>query len=1073
MRTSSRIRARTWFQRAFVTALGVAVLASGSNSAEMRDQPRLLDGFEDIGAWTAAASDGVKASARSAVGVHGRALRLDFDFGRSAGYAFVRRELPLGLPENFEISFNLRGDAPSNDFQVKLVDASGDNVWWFERRDYEFPGEWRRITIKKRQIAFAWGPTQDRALRRVDSLQFVVAAGRGGGKGAIEIDDLTLQELPPQPSHFPPLTVTASSSLAGAEPGRAMDGDPQTSWRSDPNAGPRQSLTVDLGSMREFGGLELRWKSGARARRYDVEASSDGAAWVVLRRVTNGDGANDALLLPDQEAHFIRLDFLEAAKDGYDLAELEVKNVAFGASPNAFFGALAKEEPRGRFPRGFSGEQPYWTLVGVDGGGESALISEDGALETGTGGFSIEPFVLADSRLITWADVTTTHALSDGYLPIPSVTWKRPEWSLRVTAFARGTRNASELVARYEVSNLTDRPQSLQLVLAARPFQVNPPAQFLNLVGGVSPLRSLAWDGAKLSVNGQAKVVPVVAPDLVSTSAFESGSYPEKLLTEPDASAKDVTDDTGFASAVLIYNLELPPHGSRTIGLLAPLSGTATRPDLNGQSAEHWLKAQQSRVESDWRGKLNLVKFDVPADGQHLVDTLRSSLAQILMTRDGPVLRPGTRSYGRSWIRDGAMISEALVRLGLANIAADYLRWYAPHQFANGKVACCVDSRGADPVPENDSNGELIFLAAEVFRYTGDRALLDAVWPHIRAAVRYMDAQRESERTPANLTAQRRMLFGLFPPSISHEGYASKPAYSYWDVFWGLLGYKDAVAIAQALGKHSAAKDFAQGLAEFRDDVFASLRDTTRAHGISYVPGAADLGDFDATSTTIAFAPAGEEHSIPDDLLRATFERYWRNFTDRRDGKTSWETYTPYELRVVGSFVRLGWRERVRVLLDYFFQDQRPAGWNQWAEVVGRELRRPRFIGDMPHAWIASDYIRSVLDMFVYERQDVKALVLAAGVPGNWFKGSGFAIKNLRTPYGSINLSVRGRGRDLVVSLDGDARPPGGFVLPSPWPRRPDAHDKDGRRLDWRNGELHIRTVPTEIVIGQGADDAG
>ena len=71
------------------------------------------------------------------------------------------------------------------------------------------------------------------------------------------------------------------------------------------------------------------------------------------------------------------------------------------------------------------------------------------------------------------------------------------------------------------------------------------------------------------------------------------------------------------------------------------------------------------------------------------------------------------------------MIAESLLRVGHADVAADYLRWYAPHQFANGKVPCCVDERGADPVPENDSPGELIFLAAEVYRYTGDRALLE------------------------------------------------------------------------------------------------------------------------------------------------------------------------------------------------------------------------------------------------------------------------------------------------------------------------------------------------------------
>ena len=259
-----------------------------------------------------------------------------------------------------------------------------------------------------------------------------------------------------------------------------------------------------------------------------------------------------------------------------------------------------------------------------------------------------------------------------------------------------------------------------------------------------------------------------------------------------------------------------------------------------------------------------------------------------------------------------------------------------------------------------------------MFRYTGDRALLETTWPHVEAAVRYMDELRASERTPENLTAQRRMLYGLLPPSISHEGYASKPAYSYWDVFWGLLGYKSAVAIAETLGKSDAAREFARAQAEFRADFQASVRAAAQTHGIAFVPGAADLGDFDATSTTIALAPAGEEHNVPDDLLQETFERYWRNFTDRRDGKVSWDAYTPYELRVVGTFARLGWRARAHELLDYFFKDQRPAAWNQWAEVVGREPRQPRFIGDMPHAWIDSDYIRSVLDMFAYERQSDK-----------------------------------------------------------------------------------------------------
>ena len=67
---------------------------------------------------------------------------------------------------------------------------------------------------------------------------------------------------------------------------------------------------------------------------------------------------------------------------------------------------------------------------------------------------------------------------------------------------------------------------------------------------------------------------------------------------------------------------------------------------------------------------------------------------------------------------------------------------------------------------------------------------------------------------------------------------------------------------------------------------------------------------------------------------------------------------------------------------------QRPAGWWQWAEVVGREARKPRFLGDMPHGWVASDGIRSVLDLLAYEHDADSSLVLAHGVPAAWSRSA-------------------------------------------------------------------------------------
>ena len=74
-----------------------------------------------------------------------------------------------------------------------------------------------------------------------------------------------------------------------------------------------------------------------------------------------------------------------------------------------------------------------------------------------------------------------------------------------------------------------------------------------------------------------------------------------------------------------------------------------------------------------------------------------------------------------------------------------FLEWYAPYQFPNGKVPCCVDARGADPVPENDSHGELVYAIADYFRYTGDTAFLAKMWPHVTGAVAYMDTLARSD----------------------------------------------------------------------------------------------------------------------------------------------------------------------------------------------------------------------------------------------------------------------------------------------------------------------------------------
>ncbi|WP_291840662.1 discoidin domain-containing protein [Brevundimonas sp.] len=1038
--------------------------------------PRALDTFETLTPRKADASTDVSSAISAVDGHDGRAMRLDYDFNGRSGYAFAARTLDLTVPDNYEISFWARGEMLPNTLEIKFTDASGENVHWRQVRAFQAANGWTRYTIKKRQIIWAWGPNPDRTFRGAARIEFVVTAGQGG-KGWLKIDQLELRDLPPEPSVAPRPVVSASSEDGVNLAARAVDDDPLTFWRTT-GAGA-QSLTLDLGYEREFGGLTLRWAERMAASRYRLMASSDGRDWRELAAVNGGDGGVDWLRTPEASARWLRLDLEaprdesgvvgqagagqrlgQAAADAYALNSLEIEPLSFGETPTTFMLAVAGESRRGLYPRGFAGEQPYWTLVGVDGGGESGLMGEDGAIELSRGGPSIEPFVLDNGRLVTWADVNITQSLAGGDLPIPSVTWEGDGWTLKTTAFAEGGRRPPSIYGRYDLTNTSDRPRTLTLALAARPFQVNGPSQFLTTPGGVAPIDGMTWQAhGVLPLVGGATIRPVVAPDRYVASTFDAGSDPQSLLASGRTSGRTVVDPTGLASGAFIYDVTLAPGETRTFGFMSPLTRSHLYfADTQGSDdPAAFFSARQAETAAGWREKLDRFDITLPPAAGPVEAVMKASLAHMLMSRQGPILQPGTRSYNRSWIRDGAMMAEGLNRLGHADLSADYLRWFAPLVFENGKVPCCADSRGADPVPENDSHGEFVFLAAEAYRYTGDRELLRSVWPQVQGAIRYMDELRASTRTAEFEAVDKRHLYGLLPPTISHEGYSDRPAYSYWDDFWGLRGYGDAVFIAETLGDAEAAARFRASEAQFKADIMASITATARAHGIDWIAGAADRGDFDATSTTIALSPGGLVDDLPQGLLTGTFDKWWENFTARQENRQGWKDYTPYELRNVGAMVRLGRRDEALRALDFYFADMRPRAWNGWAEVVGRDEREPRFIGDMPHAWISSDYIRSALDLLVYERDSDHALVLAAGVPTAWLEGEGVGVRAVRTPYGALTYRLRRDGRGFVLTLEPGVTPPGGFVIPWPKGQTPPAAVRiDGRAAAFADGELKI-----------------
>ena len=1026
----------------------------------------VVDDFESISAWKSIPSDGVTLNVSQDAGVHNKSIRLDFDFHGHGGYAVIHRDLKLALPANYEFSFAIRGQAPVNTLEFKLVDPTGDNVWWSNNPGFVFPADWRTITRKKRQISFAWGPLGGGDMKDVAGIEIAITAGTGG-KGTVWLDDLNLTPLEPQGVYSLTPHLSAQSSVPGHNAASAMDGSPITSWRTSPSGSASSTLDIDFLKRREFGGLVIDWEKGLRPSTYSVNTSIDGKTWTQSYTMGKSAASRDYLYLPESDARFIRLSVApQAPGKSIGLSEITVEPLSWSASKNDFYTAVAHDSKPGTYPRYYSGKQNYWTVIGVNGDTREGLIDEQGAIESGKGQFSVEPFLFTNGHLITWSDAVRSTGEVGGDLPIPTVTWKSPHVEMTITSFAAGAAESSILYARYRVHNTTSSPQRTTLYLTVRPFQVNPPWQFLNTQGGAANIDSISYDGKRVRVNADRILIPLTQASAFGATSFDEGNIIDMLRTSQLPLASSAKDRLGRASGVLAWDIRLRPNSDSTIDVAIPLHNAGPSCQ-RGTSLElckgNWTREQLAATQSAWREKLGRVDIQLPSSASVYVKSVHSNLAYILINRDGPAIQPGSRSYERSWIRDGSLTSTALLRLGQFDEVKDFVNWYAGYQFDNGKIPCCVDSRGADPVPENDSQGEFIYLVAEYYRHTGDRQLLESMWPHVSRTFAFMDSLRQSRTTDEYKSGDKRVFYGLMPQSISHEGYSAKPMHSYWDDFFALRGFKDAAEIATTLGKPEA-KRFADVRDQFRKDFYASIQLSMAQHKIDYIPGAAELGDFDATSTTIAINPADELAHIPQPALNRTFQKYYENFVNRRDS-AAWDAYTPYEWRTVGAFVRMGEKKNAHEIADFFFRDQRPKAWHQWGEVVYRDSLSPRFIGDMPHTWVGSDFIRSTLDMFAFEREADSSLVIGAGIPENWVREEkGVAIRGLSTHYGRLAYTMRSAGTDIEIRIDRGIRiPSGGLVVRSPSDHAIRQVLVNGTATTPGRGEVLVRSLPAVI----------
>lgn len=1007
-----------WIGLVFLCSTLTAI-ASEQNSIFFRDD------LNNLSLWKAQGSVGVVSHQETVdQGSDGSpALKIQYEFNDSGGYLILRRHLAKDLPEDYQARFAIRGQDQKGKFELKLFDPSGQNVFWKRFESIEFPKAWQTIQLDRADIGFAWGPDALTPLKKAEDIELVIVADQAA-KGTVwlkrlELEDRTYRKTP---------TVT---TLPG-------------------------TYTVDFNQERKLGGIWIDWQNNIEKNdlegTFKIDRSLDGTQWERISEISQAGGKTTYVRVPftgsGDNARSPSLRWIRISRASGNaplpIAQIRSSSAETGRDRFNFLRAVATDRPRGAYPRYFYGEQPYWTTIPAPLAANQAnsqfegtyalpaILNEDGMIELGAGMISIEPVVRTDSTLSTWASGTERKSsLAQDYLPFPSSTWKTPGNTsgieVTTTSFSRPSDILPLIYIRYRIINSTEQPQKVALNALIRTIPVNPPWQYEPKSNWMTQgADQLEFNGKRILANRtHSDLAYVLIPLRQSTEKpaqfgakpFSAGPIYDDLAEGKLPTSQNTFDPEGTPSGVLqfpSFEQALPPGGVRDVFI-------ATLPINIRETTSHQIDQIVTQIgqrtgefefvsaKSEWEKRLDQVQISGPAEMSRALNTRKTAISQILANRKGPALEPGPRRYATSWIRDGAVMASALLQNGIDGPARDFALWFARFQREDGFIPCCVtDDRLEPDYIEYDSNGQFLFLIAEIYRYTKDQKFVQALWPKVESSVAFIKKLRGQSMTDEfKNDPEKKAYFGIIPKSVSHEAYLGNPVHSYWDDYWTLRGLKDAIWLAHQMNQNQNEQNWKQLTEEFRESLFASIQKIIQDKNINHIPASGEMFESDATSTAPGLSLLGEENRFPQKALLQTIEDYWQKLNDRIQGKSRGNNYTAYELRMIEPLVRMGEREKAAQVLAFFLNDQRPVQWNQWPEITWKDPTLPTGIGDLPHTWIAAEYLRGLRSVFAYERDEDQSLSLAEGIPMDWLNPSvPIQVQNLPTTYGTLNYTL-------------------------------------------------------------------
>jgi len=692
-------------------------------------------------------------------------------------------------------------------------------------------------------------------------------------------------------------------------------------------------------------------------------------------------------------------------------------------------------------------------VIGIRDATAGTEITPEGYLYTGYGELMFltgYPATPASQRIRT---------LEKGHLPIVSYEYRDNDVVYRVTAFSSALRE----------DGAGRRPLNF-IRVTARNASAAPRASYFNVAfrytgevdsaGGVGNHRFLrpvkpaehgeyAQPGAEFDPNWEYGF----QGDCATRSGkvvylFPSAPKPVLWLTRTDLYTAPRRSRVLPDTPVLMtqYALRLAPGKSETLVFKMPVepipsSDTARLNALRGASFDDYF-----RETAAWWERELARGIQISLAEKKVTDTFSASLIYDMLARDhiddDYIQTVNKFQYHAFWLRDGSFIVHAYDVAGYHDLARQCLDFFFRFQRADGNF---LSQDG-----QFDGWGQALWAFGQHYRLTRDRSFAERAYPAVQKAVAWLrDARRQD---PLHLMPASNPRDAEFTQVVAHvSGYN----------LWALAGLKNAIALAQALGRTADARAFQQEYDDYSATLWRKLDEIT-ARTKGYIPPGIDQPNGQDWGNMLTLYP---EQLLPHfdrkvtGTLEGTRAKYGEGLMTYAGRLHHYLTLKNTETLTVRGEQRQALEELYALLVH---TSATHAGFEWGVQPWG-----DRDIGDnlMPHGWFGAKYIAAVRNMLL--REEEQDLHLLSVVSPAWAGAKqSIEVRHAPTYFGPVAFKATFQDAGMTLELQPNFEiAPRHVVLHLPWFVKPSSARADGKEVAIRENRIELPATVRKVEV--------